>query len=289
MLSLCKRNLLLYFRDKSGVFFSILGAMISLVLYVIFIKKSMLAEWSQVPGAKQLLDLWLIGGTLAITAVTATLASWGQFVKDEEHSVLKDFYLTDISPFQLKMSYMHSAGIIGFMMQLIMLAMMLAYFNVTDNLAIPWSKLLAIILVALLSSYLAVILNMLITQFVHKVDTFSRLNSIIGTAAGFLIGTYIPIGALPNFAQILIKLTPPAYVAAIYRQILMGDKIKAAFKTPDYEAHFNKLMGVKLSWSHLLSLTATSEILFIVFWGSILVIFMTELVKKKQSAIDIIK
>lgn len=39
MLSLCKRNLLLYFRDKSGVFFSILGAMISLVLYVIFIKK----------------------------------------------------------------------------------------------------------------------------------------------------------------------------------------------------------------------------------------------------------
>lgn len=289
MLSLCKRNLLLYFRDKSGVFFSILGAMISLVLYVIFIKKSMLAEWSQVPGAKQLLDLWLIGGTLAITAVTATLASWGQFVKDEEHSVLKDFYLTDISPFRLKMSYMHSAGIIGFMMQLIMLAMMLAYFNVTDNLAIPWSKLSAIILVALLSSYLAVILNMLITQFVHKVDTFSRLNSIIGTAAGFLIGTYIPIGALPNFAQILIKLTPPAYVAAIYRQILMGDKIKAAFKTPVYEDHFSKLMGVKLSWSHLLSLTATSEILFIVFWGSIFLIFMTELVKRKQSAIDIIK
>lgn len=289
MLSLCKRNLLLYFRDKSGVFFSILGAMISLVLYVIFIKKSMLAEWSQVPGAKQLLDLWLIGGTLAITAVTATLASWGQFVKDEERNVLKDFYLTDISPFRLKMSYMHSAGIIGFMMQLIMLAMMLAYFNVTDNLAIPWSKLSAIILVALLSSYLAVILNMLITQFVHKVDTFSRLNSIIGTAAGFLIGTYIPIGALPNFAQILIKLTPPAYVAAIYRQILMGDKIKAAFKAPVYEDHFNKLMGVKLSWSHLLSLTATSEILFIVFWGSIFLIFMTELVKRKQSAIDIIK
>lgn len=289
MLSLCKRNLLLYFRDKSGVFFSILGAMISLVLYVIFIKKSMLAKWSQVPGAKQLLDLWLIGGTLAITAVTATLASWGQFVKDEEHNVLKDFYLTDISPFRLKMSYMHSAGIIGFMMQLIMLAMMLAYFNVTDNLAIPWSKLSAIILVAFLSSYLAVILNMLITQFVHKVDTFSRLNSIIGTAAGFLIGTYIPIGALPNFAQILIKLTPPAYVAAIYRQILMGDKIKAAFKAPVYEDHFNKLMGVKLSWSHLLSLTATSEILFIVFWGSIFLIFMTELVKRKQSAIDIIK
>lgn len=49
MLALCRRNLLLYFKNKAGLFFSLLGAMISLVLYVIFLKKSMLDSWAAVP------------------------------------------------------------------------------------------------------------------------------------------------------------------------------------------------------------------------------------------------
>ncbi|GHP13645.1 multidrug ABC transporter permease [Lentilactobacillus fungorum] len=289
MRALCQRNLLLYFRDRSGVFFSLLGAMISFVLYIIFIKKSMVAEWQQVPGSHQLLDLWLIGGTLSITAVTTTLAALGQMVKDEERNIIKDFYLTDVSPFQLKVSYMLSAGVIGFTTQLIMLAVMLGYFNGTDNLAIPWEKLPLIVLVALLSACLSVVLNMLLIQFIHKIDSLSKVNSIIGTAAGFLIGTYLPIGALPQFAQWLIKLTPGAYVAAIYRQILMTAKIHSAFQSPIKEAHFNQLMGVKLDWSHLLNLTATAEFLICLFVGSILLIFVTELIKKYQSAIQLEK
>lgn len=287
MHALYKRNLLLYFRDRSGVFFSLLGAMISFILYVIFIKKSMVAEWQQVPGSHQLLDLWLVGGTLSITAVTTTLTTLGQMVKDEEHDVIKDFYLTDVSPFQLKLSYMLSSGVIGFIMQLAMLTIMLGYFNVTDNLAIPWGKLPLIILVALLSAFLSVVLNMLIIQFIHKIDTLSKINSIVGTAAGFLIGTYLPIGALPQFAQWLIKLTPGAYVAAIYRQILMSAKIHSAFQSPTEVARFNQLMGIKLDWSHLLSMTATTEFLICVFMGSILLIFVTELIKKNQNTIEL--
>ena len=36
MLALLKRDFLLYFRNRSGVFFSLLGALISFLLYIIF-------------------------------------------------------------------------------------------------------------------------------------------------------------------------------------------------------------------------------------------------------------
>ena len=39
MLALLKRNFLLYFRNRSGVFFSLLGALISFILYIIFLQK----------------------------------------------------------------------------------------------------------------------------------------------------------------------------------------------------------------------------------------------------------
>jgi len=67
VLAMIKRNLLLYFRDRSGVFFSLLGALISFILYLVFLKQNMLTSWQRVPHAKLLLDTWLIGGTLAIT------------------------------------------------------------------------------------------------------------------------------------------------------------------------------------------------------------------------------
>ncbi len=40
MITLTRRNLLLYFRNRPGVFFSLLGAMISFLLYIVFLKKS---------------------------------------------------------------------------------------------------------------------------------------------------------------------------------------------------------------------------------------------------------
>ena len=41
MLALLKRNFLLYFRNRSGVFFSLLGALISFILYIIFLQKNL--------------------------------------------------------------------------------------------------------------------------------------------------------------------------------------------------------------------------------------------------------
>lgn len=75
MLALIKRHFLLYFRNRSGVFFSLLGALISFGLYIIFLERQLESTWSSLPDSSSLLHNWLMGGTLAVTAVTTSLAS----------------------------------------------------------------------------------------------------------------------------------------------------------------------------------------------------------------------
>ena len=87
MLALLKRNFLLYFRNRSGVFFSLLGALISFILYIIFLQKNLTDAWAQLPNSGPLLNNWLMSGTLAVTGITTSLAALTQLVKDREGSL----------------------------------------------------------------------------------------------------------------------------------------------------------------------------------------------------------
>ena len=45
MIMIIKRNFLLYFRNRSGVVLSLLGAMISFILYLVFLKANIKTSW----------------------------------------------------------------------------------------------------------------------------------------------------------------------------------------------------------------------------------------------------
>ena len=60
MLAMVKRNMMLYFRNRSGVIFSLLGALISFVLYLVFLKKGISSNWTGISHKNQLLDTGVI-------------------------------------------------------------------------------------------------------------------------------------------------------------------------------------------------------------------------------------
>ena len=51
MTALVFRHLKLYFRNKSNVFFSILGALIAFVLYLVFLQKNLETSCKQIPDS----------------------------------------------------------------------------------------------------------------------------------------------------------------------------------------------------------------------------------------------
>ena len=95
--AMTKRNLLIYFRNKSAVFFSILSALILLAIMVVFLGESssegLLDALNQygtgtaeenAKNASWLVQLWIMGGILGINSVTVSLTAIGSMVEDEE-------------------------------------------------------------------------------------------------------------------------------------------------------------------------------------------------------------
>ena len=251
MIASIKRQIALYFSNKASVFFSLMGAWIAFALYVIFLQKNMLEAWSTVPNPELVLDKWVMGGTLAVTGVTTTWTGVSRLIKDKENHQFDDFLLTGISPFSLHVGYFISASMIGFIMQIIMYGIMSTYFYWQDGLALEMNQFPALLGLMLLSSLLGSSLGLIGAQCFKTLEAAERFAIIIGTTSGFLVGVYMPIGGLPDFAQTIIKWTPAAYVAAAFRQILLVDSLDQ-WAVPGMDV--KEYLGVGLKWDELTSL-----------------------------------
>ena len=267
MLALLKRNFILYFRNRSGVFFSLLGALISFLLYIIFLQKNLTDAWSQLPDNTNLLNNWLMGGTLAVTGITTSFTALTQMVQDRENQVDQDLFLTDLGSWGLQVSYLISSIVISFVMQVFMYAVMSFYFKESPVI----SHLPEIALIMLLSSLLSSLVNVLLIYRFQSVDSLGKLATIVGTASGFLVGTYVPIGVLPDFAQIIMKCTPATYIASLYRQILMKERLETAFTgNSSLLQEFQEKMGIQINWQELLTKEETYFIVVIISLVAIL-------------------
>ena len=267
MLALLKRNFILYFRNRSGVFFSLLGALISFLLYIIFLQKNLTDAWPQLPDNTKLLNNWLMGGTLAVTGITTSFTALTQMVQDRENQVDQDLFLTDLGSWGLQVSYLISSIIISFVMQVFMFAVMSLYFKESPVI----SHLPEITLIMLLSSLLSSVVNILLIYRFQSVDSLGKLATIVGTASGFLVGTYVPIGVLPDFAQIIMKCTPATYIASLYRQILMKEPLETAFTgNSRLLKEFQEKMGIQINWQELLTKEETYFIVVIICLVAIL-------------------
>jgi len=277
MLALLKRNFLLYFRNRPGVFFSLLGALISFILYIIFLQKNLTDAWAELPNSGPLLNNWLMSGTLAVTGITTSLAALTQLVKDREHQVDQDLYLSNHGKWRLPFSYLASAIIISFAMQVLMYVLMCSYFREVPKLYI----LPELLLIMMLSSLLSSLVNAILVYFFQSVDSLGKFATIVGTASGFLVGTYVPLGVLPDFAQLLMKCTPATYIAALYRQVLMKETLSETFKGQDnLLQEFQEKMGVQLKWQGL----STKENTYLIVLGGILLASILWIILVKRTS-----
>ena len=252
MVSLIRRNLILFFGQKSNVFFSLLGAVIAFVLYLVFLKHNMEQSFPARYGVDWL-DPWIIGGTLTITAITTTLSALGQQVVDQENGMLADLAMTRLSIWQIRLGYGVSAVIIGWSMQLAVGLIMYTGFSWSDDITIPWNQLPLALAISGFSSLLWTSFNLLCLTGIHHQATLGSWGTVVGTAAGFFAGVYLPMGSLPSVAQTLMKLTPAPYNAALYRQVLLHHQLNQSSNN----ATVTDFLGIRITLDHVLSTPLT--------------------------------
>ena len=123
MISLIKRNMLLFFKDKTSVFFSFMAVFVVLGLYVCFLGDMMIQPLKQdfPDTARELSDTWIMAGTLGIVSLTTSLSVLGIIIEDKSRSILNDFYIAPISQMKVTGAYLLSTICITFLVSVVTL------------------------------------------------------------------------------------------------------------------------------------------------------------------------
>jgi multidrug/hemolysin transport system permease protein len=252
MKAFIKRNLLLFFRDRAGVFFSLLAVFIIIALYLVFLGNSLndTVQRMGVDGAQVLMGSWLAAGLLAVASMTATMGALGVMVEDKVKKIHKDFYSSPLSRKAITGGYLGSAFIIGVIVSLAVAALAEVYIVSIGGAWLGPAQLAMVFLAVLLATATNTSIVCFIVSFFKSQSAYGAASTIIGTLVGFLTGIYLPVGDLPAPVQMAVKLFPVSHAASLFRQTLMRAPMQDVFSSiggpaaASYMAEFKEYMGV---------------------------------------------
>ena len=272
MFNLAQRNLRLFFRDKSTVFFSLLAVFIIIGLYVLFLGDTIAQDMTEIKDARFLMDSWIMGGLLAVTSVTTTLGAFGTMVEDRAKGNAKDFYASPLKRYQIAGGYVISSFMVGIIMCVITFVLAEIYIVANGGELLPILdivKVFGLILLSVLSSSAMVFF---LVSFFSSTNAFATASTVIGTLIGFLTGIYIPIGNLPDAVQLIVKIFPVTHAGVLFRQVFMSQPLETAFGDlpANAGASFREELGIILKFGdqtfqaggHILVLVGVTVIFF---------------------------
>jgi len=231
-----KRNLLIFFRDRGSVFFSLLGVLVIIGLYILFLGDVMVNNIRDLPGARFMMDSWIMAGLLAVTPITTSLGALGNILVDRKYGMYNDFAASPLKRRTIVSGYLLSAFFISLILTLLTFVLGELYIVLYGGRLLPLEaalKVLALVLFTTVSS--SIMMFHLVTWF-KSINAFSAASTITGTLIGFLTGIYIPIGSLPGPIQTVIKLFPPSHAAVLIRSIMMEEAQSMVFAGAPAEA-----------------------------------------------------
>lgn len=250
MINFALRNLKVFFKDRSAVFFSMLAVLIIIVLYFAFLGDAWSGNFSDIPDMKEIMDNWISAGLLAVASLTSTMGAFGVMVDDRSRKLVKDFYASPLKRKSIAGGYVLSAFLVGVIMSLVTLAATQIYILASGGaLMTPAAliKALGLILICSLSNTAFVLF---IVSFFRSQNAFAGASTLIGTFIGFVAGIYMPVGVLPEAVRAVVKLFPVSHGAVLMRQVMLEDILSRSFAgAPDGAlAEFNEMMGSSIAF-----------------------------------------
>jgi len=231
---LTKRNMLIFFKNKTTIFFSLIAPVLILLIYILFLSdfqvNMIMDSFENInlnkSEIKSIVNSWVISGIIGISILTVALNTMFITISDRETKVFNDFQASPVNIINLTLSYFISAVIITFIISLTFAIVGTTYLLSTGGSMFLFSfveilKLLGIILISSLS---AVIILMFITSFFKKTSTAASFTGIFTALIGFLVGAYLPSSILPKRVQNVANLVPGTHSTSLFRQLYL-DKV----------------------------------------------------------------
>jgi multidrug/hemolysin transport system permease protein len=294
-----KRNILVYIRNRSQVFFSLLSMIIIIGLMAIFLGKmnaddvvKLLADYGgerdvirDRANAEQLVLMWTLAGIVVVNSVTITLAMAGNMVQDEEDNKLSCFYVSPVNRGIFVLGYITSAIIMGIIMCLLTVFIGVTFVVITGGTLLSLSALFEIFLWIVLNVFMSATLVFFITNFVHNTSAFSGLSTIIGTLVGFLSAIYLPMGALSESLQKLLKSLPLLHGCSLMREAFTREITEIAFEGLPLEVlnGYKEYIGITITWGDE-SLNMGIKVAFLIISG-IIFITISGIIQRRRNTV----
>ncbi|MCL2837394.1 MAG: ABC transporter permease [Defluviitaleaceae bacterium] len=274
---LIKRNILLFFRDKANVFFSLLAVFIIIGLHVLFLgnmlEQVLQAELGfQSDKAGIVMTSITLAGMVAVTSVTSCMGALGISVADKKDAV-KDFLTSPVSRGKITISYILGSAAVGLIMTVTALILCIIYITANGGSVPGFTDTARLLLTAVLSVLCGNSMVYFVTTLVKSQNAFSAVSTVIGTLIGFLMGIYIPVGTMPNAVQWVIKCFPMSHAAGMFKQVIADGELSELFAAAPPEAleGFREVFGVVFTYGDFTSgfwfsasiLAATTAVIYV--------------------------
>ena len=249
---LTKRHLLVFFKNKIRVFYTLLVPVIIFVVYLLFLRdleiggiKSALVqmglekpEWKSMTDAlmqdavfwkqvETLVDSWMICGIMGLSAITVSLQTNTVIVEDKQNGVNRDFASSPIHKSLIVGSYFFYNFIVTALICALFLVICLIYLAAVGEFVITFANFLTVLSVLFYSTVSATLLTVFICSAVKTEGTMASIVAIFSTAIGFLIGAYMPLGMLPTWVQGICGFIPGTYSCSLLRYGFMATPIES--------------------------------------------------------------
>lgn len=236
LLQLTKRAVKIYFKDKATVFFSLLGSLIILLLYVLFLgdiqvnslnnifKDSLVAIPTK--AIKGLVDGWMLSGMLATACISVSLSANTIMVRDKERGNENDLITSPIKKWVITFSYFLYNFVITILSMIALMCVAFIFLSSGGSWFLSFVDVLGIIGTIFLSSLSSTLITVLICSFLKTEAQAGAFVGIVSSSLGFFIGAYMPMAIMANAVQYLSAAIPGSHSAGLFKHFFMSSPLE---------------------------------------------------------------
>src|SRR5690606_5670319 len=223
-LALTTRNIKIFLRDKTAVFFSFLSVIILLGLYILFLGNQFKMEGLNDLFTDQEQNFFvysqMIPGLIVINTLTISLGNLGNVINDLEYKIMDGFMVTPVKRFKVIFAYYSSSLLITIALSWAMLLAAWGLLGITSGIFFNPSIILNAALVIVLCSFISSAFMVLLTAFIKSINAFGAVAGVFGTVIGFTSGIYMPLAILPQAMNYVSSLIPFTHMTILLKQIM---------------------------------------------------------------------
>ncbi len=216
------RHTKIFFRNKSFVFFALLSSLITIIINLIFIKSSYI-EGLTMAGISEVdaniyITSWVFCGAIALNTFTVPISFMSIAVYDKENGISKDFNLSSISKPNLNTSYVISASLSSFLINIPVIIGLFLFQHNKKVIEIDFIQSFVILEIYILAIVFMSLLALMFAKFINNQASFGGFIGIATALSGFLGAIYMPIGTFNGIIRDIVSIMPITLLSFALKQ-----------------------------------------------------------------------